>query len=81
MCSRKAIVRVPVDRRIEPGIDVGERIGHHMGGGKRHAVQRAVQPGRKHPRRREPVGFETAIRASGSFSDSDDSGRTGLFMT
>ena len=34
---------VPVDRRREPRIDVGERIGNHVRGGKRHAVQRALK--------------------------------------
>ena len=27
-------------RRTEPGIDLGERIGDHVGGGKRDAVER-----------------------------------------
>ncbi len=52
---------VPVDSRRQPRIDVGERIGHHMRGGKRHAVQRALKSCRKRPRRREAIGLDRAI--------------------
>ena len=34
---------VPVNSGIEPRIDVGQRIGHHVGCRKRHAVQRALE--------------------------------------
>ena len=70
---------VPVDRGRQPRIVIGERIGHHMRRRERHAVQRALELCRKRPRRREAIGLEPTS-AVGSFSDSDDTGRTGLFM-
>ena len=37
------MVRVPVDRGIEPGIAVGERIGDHMRGRIGDAVERRLR--------------------------------------
>ena len=53
---------VPIHRGRQPRVDVGERIGHHMGCRKRHAVQRALEFLRKRPRRRQAIGLDRTIR-------------------
>ena len=55
---------VPVDRRGQPRIALGQRIGHRVGGRERDAVQRAFELGRKRPRRRQAVGLDAALRRS-----------------
>ena len=52
---------IPVDRGRQPRIGIGERIGHHMRRGKRHAVQGAFQFRRKNPRRRQSIGLDRSV--------------------
>ena len=49
---------VPVHRRIEPGIGIGQRIGDDMRGGKSDAVQRRAHIGRKIAGRRHREIFQ-----------------------
>ena len=52
---------LPVDRRIEPRVDVGERIGHHMGRRVGDAVEApGFRPGRKHDRLASDVRLKRA---------------------
>ena len=71
---------VPVDRRRQPRIDVGERVGHHMRRGERHAVERALELGRESLATPPGDRSRSSRRRRGSFSDSDETGITGLFM-
>ena len=52
---------VPIDRRCQPRIGIGQRIGHHMRRGKRDAVQGAFEFRRKRSRRRQAIGLDPAI--------------------
>ncbi len=49
---------LPIDRRLDPGIFVGQRIGDHMHGGKRPAVERPRGDRRKRTRGAGAVGLE-----------------------
>jgi hypothetical protein len=49
---------VPVDRGRQPGIDIGKGIGDDMDGGKRHAIQRALELRRKCSGRSEAIIFQ-----------------------
>ena len=62
ICSRNAMVRSQSIADVEPRIVVGERIGDHMRGRERHAVERAFELGRKRPRRRQAIGLDRTIR-------------------
>ena len=59
--------RVPVDRRRQPRIDVGARIGDDMGRGIGDAIERARRLGRKGARRAE-ANVSRRPSAVGSFS-------------
>ena len=71
---------VPVDRRRQPRIDIGQRIGHHMRRRERHPVQRALKLCRK--RRATPPGDRSRWRdwPSAVSATATDIGKTGLFM-
>ena len=51
----------PVDRRLEPGVDIRERVGDHVGRCERHPVERAGR-GDPGPRRAHPIGGLMADR-------------------
>ena len=64
------MVRSQSTAAVSHGIDVGERIRHHMRRGEGDAIERALKLGRERPRRREAIGLEAANdRRVGNFSD------------
>ena len=53
---------LPVDRDVQPRIDVGERVGDHMRGGKRHPVEGTARLLRKRSRLAHAISGEMADR-------------------
>ena len=52
---------VPIDRRRQPGIDVGQRIGDDVCRGEGNAVERALELCGECSRRREAIGLDAAV--------------------
>ena len=52
---------VPIDRRCEPRVDIGARIGNHMRRRKCDPVQRTLKFGGKRPRGSQAIGLHAAI--------------------